>query len=112
MNKLTIDDTVEWFDREIKLNINNGGCSHRRGIYEQIRTHLLNRQANTLPLDELPDGWIFYSLDAVYDGTFYADIMSSVVGGQGPPFESKTAYGATPSEALRNAIAKAKEIKS
>lgn len=84
-----------------------------RDAYETIRNHLLVSQANTLPLDEAPDGWLVDKLSQEDDGWFCCLVKPA------SPFSDEAYYAysqehgeviniSSPTEALRAAIAKVK----
>lgn len=70
----------------------------------QIRSALTAQagDGNRLPLEEVPEGWWFYELCPGPFNQFYVTLIQEKTG------VLRTAYSATPAEALRAAIAAAK----
>lgn len=100
MTQPTIEETIEAIDIAL---ITKGGLGGE--FLHVARAALTAQSANTLPLDEIPDGWElgFISHGKFGDGaTFSAQIRRIVL------HTLRYAYGRTPAEALRAAIAKVK----
>ena len=110
MNHQTIEQMVEWLTPD---EYGNGVMADVTLDYTKstaIRAALTARglpvDGNRLPLEEIPEGWKFLELCAAINNRFYVELMRAKAGGF-PPYERKLAYGATPAEALRAAIAAA-----
>lgn len=95
--------------KSIKANIQNfdkNSDSERTLQYALVvlksAARLIQQGANTLPLDEVPDGWKFTDLGAAYPNKFYATLLHLRSGAK------QTEYGDTPAAAMNAAIEHAK----
>lgn len=78
-------------------------------IDARIRAALAERQDNTLPLDEVPNGWRMENVELVFPIGNPAPECSCRLSAFPEQYDDVTANGATPAEALRAAIKKALE---
>ena len=78
-------------------------------MLEAIHDYILSTRANTLPLDELPEDWqviaMFQCNAGIEGGGWCCEIAEA-----GCLLPIIKAYAKTPAEAMRAAIAQAKEI--
>ncbi len=116
MNHQTIEQMVEWLEilrdnvamSPTTLENPSDDCPMLDAIRAALTARGLPDDGNRLPLEEIPEGWKFLELCAAINNRFYVELMRAKAGGF-PPYERKLAYGATPAEALRAAIAAAKD---
>lgn len=112
---ISLEQAVEWIDKAIDAwqswpEAVKAQSPRQLPMLQTIRAALtaqaLPVDGNRLPLEEIPEGWKFLELCAAINNRFYVELMRAKAGGF-PPYERKLAYGATPAEALRAAIAAA-----
>jgi len=104
MTQLTVEQMIEWLEHG---TCGNGVMAPVTLDYEKstaIRIALHKSKSNTLPLDEIPEGWVFHSLNYyVYPKECWGCILAEHVFDMVRQVDER---GTTPAEALRAAIAK------